>query len=85
MHSTCQTILMTSTTAKRKSISNFATSVILQMFCVDFENWIQFDPVDYNLITTKYQTLMLGNSNVEPPKPALPIQNSAMDQYKAVF
>jgi hypothetical protein len=29
---------------------------------------------------------MLGNSNVEPPEPALPVQNSTMDQqYKAVF
>jgi hypothetical protein len=49
------------------------------------ENSIRFDPVDYNLITTKYQTWMLGNSNVEPAKPALPVQNSTMDQYKAVF
>jgi hypothetical protein len=49
------------------------------------ENSIRFDPVDYNLITTKYQTWMLGNSNVEPPEPALPVQNSTMDQYKAVF
>ena len=28
---------------------------------------------------------MLGNSNAEPPEPALPVQNSTMDQYKAVF
>ena len=49
------------------------------------ENSIRFDPVDYNLITTKYQTWKLGNSNVEPPEPALPVQNSTMDQYKAVF
>jgi hypothetical protein len=38
------------------------------------ENSIRFDSVDYNLITTKYQTWMLGNSNVEQPEPALPVQ-----------
>jgi hypothetical protein len=28
---------------------------------------------------------MTGNSNAEPPEPDNPVQNSTMDQYKAVF
>jgi hypothetical protein len=49
------------------------------------ENSIRFDPVDYELVTKTYQTWMLGNSNAEPPEPKIPVQNSTMDQYKAVF
>ena len=49
------------------------------------ENSIRFDLVDYTEITNKYQTWMVGNSNVELPEPTLPVQNSTMDQYKAVF
>jgi hypothetical protein len=45
----------------------------------------RFDPADYEEITEKYQTWMLGNSNAEPPEPNNPVQNSTMDQYKAVF
>jgi hypothetical protein len=36
-------------------------------------------------MTQKYQTWMRGNSNIEPPEPNNPVQNSTMDQYKVVF
>jgi hypothetical protein len=49
------------------------------------QNSIRFDLADYNKITQKYQTWMTGNSNAEPLEPENPIQNSTMDQYKAVF
>jgi hypothetical protein len=49
------------------------------------QNSIRFNLADYNEITQKYQTWMTGNSNAEPPEPKNPIQNSTMDQYKAVF
>jgi hypothetical protein len=49
------------------------------------ENLIQFDLVDYNLITKKYQTWMLGNSKEEPPEPGFPEQILTMNQYKADF
>jgi hypothetical protein len=49
------------------------------------QNLIRFDLVEYNKITPKYQTWMMGNSNAEPLEPDNPVQNSTMDQYKAVF
>ena len=49
------------------------------------QNSIRFDLADYNEMTQKYQTWMTGNSNAEPPEPDNPVQNSTMDQYKAVF